>query len=75
MSHECMSRQDTLYYSSSLNVTANALSLELIRTSLSEKNTSQFDEYKRLVADRLSDPLSDRFSLKLHPIDENLKKV
>ena len=42
---------------------------QMIRESLAAINPNQINEYKRLVTDRIPDALS----LKLHPIDENLK--
>ena len=61
--------QQYINYASSLNHTSDAP--EMIRKSLAAINPSQINEYKRLVTDRLPDALS----LKLHPIDGNLKKV
>ena len=56
-------------YASSLNDTISAP--QMIRKSLASINPSQINEFKRLVTDRIPDQLS----LKLRPIDENLKKV
>ena len=57
-------------YASSINDTSDDAP-QMIRKSLAAINPSQINEYKRLVTDRKPDSLS----LKLHPIDENLKKV
>ena len=61
--------QQYINYASSLNDTSDAP--QMIRKSLAAINPSEINEFKRLVTDRIPDVLS----MKLHPIDENLKKV
>ena len=61
--------QQYINYASSLNDTSDAP--QMIRKSLAAINPSEINEFKRLVTDRIPDALS----LKLHPIDGNLKKV
>ena len=56
-------------YASLINGTGSVA--QSIRKSLSAINPRQINEFKRLVTDRLPDLLS----LKLHPIDDNPKKV
>ena len=44
---------------------------EAIREEIERLDVNETSEYKRIVTDRIS----DSFSVKLHPIDSNLKKV